>query len=211
MKDNLIVTIGRQFGSGGREIGQKVAQLLNLKYYDRELILEASKISGLCTEHFERADEKAPNRFINALSMGWISGASGIPSTGGLTDEVIFKVQSDVIRNIAETQSAVIVGRCADYILREYPHCCNIFIHAPLQDRIQRIIDRNKDKVSARQAEEIALKRNKIRATYYNFYTDKTWGDAASYDLCIDSSLLGCEATARLIASFVEQRFAGRK
>ncbi len=211
MKNNIIITIGRQFGSGGREIGQILAQLLNIKYYDRELILEASKASGLCPEHFEKADEKAPNRFINALSMGWISGASSIPSIGGLSDEAIFKVQSDVIRNIANTQSAVIVGRCADYILREYPSCCNIFIHAPLKSCVQRIIDRNKGKVSPHQAEEIAIKRNKIRAAYYNFYTDKTWGNAASYDLCIDSSLLGCQGTAQLIASFIEQRYAEQK
>lgn len=98
MNQNLIITIGRQFGSGGREIGKMLAELLDIKYYDKELIYEASKASGLCAEHFERADEKAPNRFINAVSMGWVAGINGIPAVGGLSEETIFKLQSDVIR-----------------------------------------------------------------------------------------------------------------
>ena len=117
MNNNLIITIGRQFGSGGREVGKIVAELLGINYYDKELILEASKASGLCAECFERVDEKAPNRFFNALSMGWLSGASGMPADGW-SDDMIFRVQADVIRDIAEKHSAVIVGRCADYILR---------------------------------------------------------------------------------------------
>ncbi len=210
MNDNLIITIGRQFGSGGREIGQMLAQRFNLKYFDKELIYEASKASGLCAEHFERADEKVPNRFINAISMGWMTGSNGIPSMGGFCDEMIFKVQSDVIRNIADTQPAVIVGRCADYILRDYPNCINIFIQAPLKDCVQRIIDRNPG-MTKKEAEELTRKRNKMRSTYYNFYTDKVWGDAASYDLCINSGVLGSAGTAELIAAFVERKLTQKR
>lgn len=204
MKDNLIITIGRQFGSGGREIGKHLAEMLNLNYYDKELILEASKASGLCTECFERVDEKAPNRFFNALSKGWLSGASGMPS-GGWSDEMIFKVQSDVIRDIADKHNAVIVGRCADYILRDYKGCVSVFIHAKEEDCVRRIIARNSG-MGESEARDLAQKRNKIRAAYYNFYTDKVWGDGATYDMCINSSAIGTKAAAQLIAEFVRQR-----
>ncbi len=204
MNNNLIITIGRQFGSGGREIGRKVAELLGINYYDKELILEASKASGLCTECFERVDEKAPNRFLNALSKGWLSGASGMPASGW-SDEMIFKVQSDVIRDIAEKHSAVIVGRCADYILRDHPGCVSVFIHATEDDCVRRIIARNNG-VSESEARTLAQRRNKLRAAYYNFYTDKVWGDGASYNLCINSSAIGAQATAEFIVEFVKRK-----
>lgn len=207
MKNNLIITIGRQFGSGGREIGKILAEMLDLKYYDKELILEASKASGLCAEHFERSDEKAPNRFLNALSKGWMSGASGIPTSGGWSDEMIFKVQSDVIRDIADRESAVIVGRCADYILRDYPGCVSVFIHANIDDCVQRIVSRNCG-ISEHEARELAQKRNKLRTAYYNFYTDKVWGDGASYDMCINSSAIGTQCAAELIAAFAKKKLA---
>lgn len=207
MSHNLVITIGRQFGSGGREIGKMLAELLDIKYYDKELIYEASKASGLCAEHFERADEKAPNRFINAVSMGWMAGINGIPAIGGLSEETIFKLQSDVIRKIAEAHPAVFVGRCADYILRNNPNCFSVFIHAPMHDCIQRIVSRNTG-VTEKEAEELATKRNKVRAAYYNFYTDKTWGDGASYDMCINSSILGCQKTAEWIAAFIKEKMS---
>ena len=205
MKPNLIITIGRQFGSGGREVGKILAEKLQLKYYDKELILEASKASGLCPECFEKSDEKAPNRFLNALSKGWLSGASGIPSNGLWSDEMVFKIQSDVIREIAEKESAVIVGRCADYILREHPGCVSVFIHANETDCARRIMARNSG-VNQIDARTLAQKRNKIRASYYNFYTDKVWGDGASYDLCINSSALSAQAVAELIVDFARRK-----
>ena len=204
MNNNLIITIGRQFGSGGREVGKIVAELLGINYYDKELILEASKASGLCTECFEKADEKAPNRFLNAFSMGWINSASGMPS-GGWSDDMIFQVQSDVIRDIAEKHSAVIVGRCADYILRDHPGCVSVFIHANESDCARRIMERN-DGIGHIEARTLAQKRNKIRASYYNFYTDKVWGDGASYDLCINSSALSAQAVAELIVDFAKRK-----
>lgn len=205
MKTNLIITIGRQFGSGGREIGKLLAEMLDLKYYDKELILEASKASGLCAEHFERSDEKAPNRFLNALSKGWMSGASGMPSMGGWSDEMVFKVQADVIRDIAERESAVIVGRCADYILRDHPGCVSAFIHADIEDCVRRIVSRNCG-VTEHEARELTAKRNKLRTAYYNFYTDKQWGDGASYDICVNSSAIGTQAAAELIATFAKMK-----
>ena len=180
MNDNLIITIGRQFGSGGREIGKRLADLFGIAYYDKELINEASKSSGLSTEYFEKADERAPSALLNSFSINWLTGAGGIWGDGGLSNEYIFKFQSDVIRHLAETQSCVIVGRCADYILRQYPRCYNVFIHAE--------------------------KNNKLRASYYNFYTDKGWGVASSYDLSIDSSILGSEETAIFIRDFIQKK-----
>lgn len=205
MSNNLIITIGRQFGSGGREIGKVLANLIGAKYYDRELILEASKASGLCAECFDRADEKAPNRFLNALSKGWLSAASGMPTSGSYSDEMIFKVQSDVIRNIAEKESAVIVGRCADYILRDYPGCISVFLHATPQACIERIVSRNEG-IGEQEARELAEKRNKVRSAYYNFYTDKEWGGGASYDLCIDTSDIEAQAVAEIIIEYVKRR-----
>ena len=143
MNNNLIITIGRQFGSGGREIGKLLSELFGISYYDKELINEASKSSGLSTEYFEKADERAPSALLNSFSINWLTGAGGIWGDGGLSNEYIFKFQSDVIRHLAETQSCVIVGRCADYILRHYPRCYNIFIHAPLEDRVTRILNRS--------------------------------------------------------------------
>lgn len=204
MKDNLIITIGRQFGSGGREIGKILAEMLNLKYYDKELILEASKASGLCPECFEKVDEKAPNRFLNALSKGWMSGASGIPAVNEWSDEMIFKVQSDVIRDIATKHSAVIVGRCADYILRDHPGCISVFVHANTDDCVRRIVERNEG-VKENEARDLTQKRNKIRAAYYNFYTDKVWGDGASYDLCINTSKISTKEAAEIIADFARR------
>lgn len=205
MNNNLIITIGRQFGSGGREIGRLLAEKLQIAYYDKELIFEASKASGLCPECFENVDEKAPNRFLNALSKGWLSGVSGIPNPNEWSEERIFKVQSDVVRAIAGKHSAVIVGRCADYILRDYPSCISVFIHATIDDCVRRIVLRNEG-VSEDEAREYTLKQNKRRASYYNFYTDKEWGDAASYDLCINSSIIGTQEAAEFIAAFARKR-----
>ena len=205
MNNNLIITIGRQFGSGGREIGKLLSELFGISYYDKELINEASKSSGLSTEYFEKADERAPSALLNSFSINWLTGAGGIWGDGGLSNEYIFKFQSDVIRHLAETQSCVIVGRCADYILRHYPRCYNIFIHAPLEDRVTRILNRSQG-LTRKEAIELAEKKNKLRAAYYNFYTDKTWGDAASYDLSIDSSKLTSQQVCKIIIDYVNMR-----
>jgi hypothetical protein len=181
------------------------ADLFGIAYYDKELINEASKSSGLSTEYFEKADERAPSALLNSFSINWLTGAGGIWGDGGLSNEYIFKFQSDVIRHLAETQSCVIVGRCADYILRQYPRCYNVFIHAPLEDRIERIISRSQG-MTRKEAIELAEKKNKLRASYYNFYTDKGWGVASSYDLSIDSSILGSEETAIFIRDFIQKK-----
>lgn len=194
MKNNLIVTIGRQYGSGGREVAQQLAKLLNIGYYDRRLITEASKMSGICKEILEREDEKQPRGLSHAMTFNW-----GI--NRGLSPENIFKIQSDAIKGIAEKESAVIVGRSADYVLRNNPLCFNIFIIAPEEERIKRIMGRAK--ATEKDAVEMMHKTDRTRASYYNFYTDRDWGATESYHLTIDSSLMGIEKTAELLEEFV--------
>ena len=197
MEKKFVITVGRQFGSGGRVIGRKLAEMLGIGYYDKELMQEAARESGLCCEFFDKVDERAPSTFMHALSMGF--GYDGI-----LSNENIFRFQSETIRKLAERESCVIVGRCADYILRENPRCLNVFLHAPTEVRVATVMERGS--LSKRQAVELIAKTDKSRAAYYDFYTNKKWGDAASYHCSIDTSLLGMEETALFIRTLVEKK-----
>ncbi len=201
MDDNFIITIGRQFGSGGRVIGKELAQRFGYDYFDKELINEAAKHSGLAKGCFEEKDEKEMFSIPAIFSANWLSMGSGAGMEGALTNEHIFKYQSDVIEMLSRKGRCVIVGRCADYILRHYPHCINIFIHAPMEERVKRIMAR--DRIGEKDAIALAQRRDKQRASYYNFYTDKQWGDSSSYHLSIDSSVLGTNETIELICQFV--------
>ena len=196
MKHNLVITIGRQFGSGGRDIGKRLADMFGISYYDKELIIEAAKMSGLSSEIFERKDEKTPGslRFAFAREFG---------ISAGFSSESLFQIQSDTIRKIASKESCVIVGRCADYVLRDNPRCVNVFINAPIEQRIRNVKERDAS-IDCKNIVELLEKMDKNRSAYYNFYTDKRWGYSNSYHLTVDSSLLGQEGTAELIKSFIE-------
>lgn len=205
-KSNFVITIGRQYGSGGREIGRLVADALGIKYYDKELLTEAAKASGVKPEIFEAADERSPSFFSNiwSFNLGFNS-CSYLIGNSPVSDEKIYAAQSNVMKNLARQSSCVIVGRSADYVLREHPALISVFIHSSIEQRIIRIMNRtNID--SAEKAREIAAKKDKLRASYYNFYTDKTWGAASSYDLSIDSSKLSNDAISRLIVNYVKAR-----
>ena len=201
----VIITIGRQFGSGGRVIGHKLAERLGIAYYDKELITLASKESGICGEFFEKADEKASNSLLKAFTMGFSLNSTIFQNNDYLSNESLFQIQSDVIRKVAAEKSCILVGRCADYILRDNKDCLSVFISASLEDRIRRAMEYN-DKLKASDAEEFLRKADKSRASYYNYYTDKTWGAADSYDLCINSSYLGIDKTIDYILSFLHAR-----
>lgn len=206
-KNNYVITIGRQFGSGGRELGKLIAQKLGITYYDKELLIEAAKKAGVSPEFFERNDEKAP-RFLSGLlsfTMGYNPYSLYSGSTS-ISDDSIYTAQSDFIHHAAEQGPCVIVGRSADYVLRDHPRCANIFVHAPVDTCVDRIMRRG-DKTTREQARAMAEKTNKLRANYYNFYTDKTWGDARSYDLTIDSSLMPMEDVADMVIEYVKRRF----
>lgn len=194
---NIVITIGREFGSGGRQIGKQLAELLGFGYYDKELIEEASKQSGVCREFLEEADEKAPGFFDYAL-LGTF-GAENVLSSGNF-----YVLQSKVIQRVAKKESCVIVGRSADYILRNHPNCINIFIYAP-EDFRKKNVHRRMN-ISLKDAEELIQKKDKCRSKFYNFYTDKVWGKADSYHLSIDSSMLGLEESANFLKDFVERR-----
>ena len=195
MDNKFIVNIGRQLGSGGREIGEKLAARLGIDFYDKELINLASEESGLCREFFEKADEKA--------SQGIIGGLFGMRFPF-ISNDALFKVQSDVIRKLASEKSCLFVGRCADYILRDNPRCVNIFISASREDRIARLCRLHS--ISESAAEEKMNKADKRRAEYYNYYSYKTWGAAATYHLCVDSSVLGIDETVGYIEEFVRKK-----
>ena len=201
-----MINIGRQLGSGGKEIGEKLAARLGIDFYDKELIKLASEESGLCKEFFERADEKASQGIIGGLfgmRFPFIS-EGAIPSNNCLSNDALFKVQSDVIRRLATEKSCVFVGRCADYILREHPRCVNVFISASKEVRLARICQLYR--VDEEKAEEMMEKADKRRSEYYNYYSYKTWGAAATYHLCIDSSVLGVDETVRFIEEFVVKK-----
>lgn len=203
---NYVVTLGRQFGCGAREIGQLVAKMLNIEYYDKELLLEAAKSSGVAPAIFEASDERTPKLFSSlwSFNMGYYSGAlfaGGQP----VEEDNVYQAQSQVMVELAHKGPCLIVGRSADYILRNEVQVISIFLHSSLEDRIKRIIKRG-DCKTKKEAKEMAIKQNKLRANYYDFYTDKHWGVSESYDLSIDCSKLGPEETAKFIVDYVKTR-----
>ena len=203
---NFVIAIGRQFGSGGREIGRLVAQRLGIAYYDKELLTEAAKSSGMNCDFFEAADERSPKFFTSLMSFsnGYHCGSFLVGNTP-ISNDNIYRQQSEVIQALAQRSSCVIMGRTADYILRDNPNTSSVFIHSSIEQRVARIMERDHCKTEA-EARSLAEKKNKVRAEYYNFYTEKRWGEAQSYDLSIDSSKLSTEATADIIVQYVKMR-----
>ncbi|MGM9868026.1 MAG: AAA family ATPase [Sodaliphilus sp.] len=203
--DKYAIVIGRQFGCGGREIGKMVAKMLGIAYYDSELIIETAKQSGVAKEFFEAKDEKSPSFFrgMFSLTFGYNTGAYLMTNTP-LNEDNVYLAQSEVITQIAERGACVIVGRTADYILRNRCKVISVFLHASMEDRVKRIMARG-DCKTEKEALVCAEKANKMRANYYNFYTDKKWGEADTYDLCINASVLGDENTAQTIVDYVKK------
>lgn len=200
------ITIGRQFGSGGRELGKKLAERLGIDYYDKELLVESAKLAGVNPEFFEKKDERFPT-FLNGLfsfSMGF-SPMAYYTGASSISDDGLYKALSDFLLSTIEKKSFVVVGRSADYILRRHPRCINIFVHAPIEKCVDRITRRS-DSPDRDKARVLAEKTNRLRAEYYNFYTDKTWGDAATYHLTIDSSTLPMDDIADIVIGYVKKK-----
>lgn len=207
----MVIAIGRQFGSGGREIGLRLAKKLGIGYYDKELLLEAAKRAGVAPEFFEERDEKFPSVLSGVFTFAlgctphcYYTGASAI------SDDGLYQSIGDFLHQRAEQESFVVVGRSADYILRNRHDLVSVFVHAPMDECVKRILAReaelgNRD-VTPKSARQLAEKTNKLRAEYYNFYTDHTWGDAATYDMTINSALLPMDDIVDLIADFVAKK-----
>ena len=202
MSDNRIVVIGRQFGSGGREIAKKLAAKMDVKCYDDELLTVAAKNSGLCDAWFEQNDEKPNKSFLYSLVMG--SYSMPAPGLNNAEHPLSFQVhlaQQNAIREIADREPCVIVGRCADYALREYRKMTSIFIFADLEDRVKRVMEGSQ--VNEKEARELISKNDKSRASYYNYYSEGKWGDAKNYDLCVNVSRLGIDKTVDMIEQYI--------
>lgn len=202
--NNLIINVGRQLGSGGHDIGKLLAKDFGCKFYDKEILNLAAKESGFSERFFEQNDEQ--KGFLKSLfniQMPYISD-SGFYNNS-FSQEGLFKFQSDAIRKAADEGPCVFVGRCADYVLRDYPRVVNIFITANLDQRIENV--RQRHLCDRETAAKIIENQEQDRANFYNFFTDKKWGQAKSYDLCINSSLLGIEGTVQFVKAFIKQRF----
>lgn len=206
MEQNIIITIGRQFGSGGREVGQKLAKALGINYYDKEILSVAARESGLCEDVFEKADEQTASGLSYALTTGYSYMGMYMPYTDFLSNDGLFQLQSDAIRKLAEKESFILVGRCADYILREHPGMVSIFIHNTKENRVQRILEYRNHEIGVEEAKELMVKTDKSRAAYYNYYTNKTWGAACSYNFSMDVSVLGVDETVAFIKELIERK-----
>ena len=209
---NTIITIGRQFGSGGREIGEMVADHFGIKCYDKELLSRAAKESGFCEEMIQNHDERPTNSFLYNLVMDTYSfGYNSSSFVDMPISHKVFLAQFDTIKKIAEEGPCVIVGRCADYALSDYDNVLNIFIHADEEFKVQRIKERFDDINTDDKARDMMNKKDKQRQSYYNYYSSKKWGRADSYDLSINSSILGVEGTVKFIIQYIEDFEQSRK
>lgn len=202
--ENLIISIGRQFGSGGRVIGKALAERLHIDYYDKELLLLAAKESGIAPEFFEHTDEKSADTFEYATDLFGAITSGNFLRGGILSGDTIFKIQADTIKKLASEKSCVIVGRCSDYILRDNPNCVSIFLHSSEDERAERVSKRLN--ISIEEAISKMHNEDKKRANYYNFYSNKIWGDSQTYNLSIDVSKLGVEKTIDFILHYLEMR-----
>ncbi len=195
-----IITIGRQFGSGGKEIGIRVARELGIPFYDKELMKEAAKQSGLSEKILESFDER-PKSLLYSIAMD--SYIFSLPGTGAgdSLEQQVYLATFDTIRRLADNGPCVIIGRCADYALNENPNLLRLFIYAPIADRVKRVAERQN--LSPEKAKTLIRKTDRRRASYYEYYTSRGWGEVDTYDFCLNSSSLGLGGTVELIRSMV--------
>lgn len=208
---NFVIVIGRQCGSGGRELGKALASRLGIPYYDRTLLSEASRELGMRHELFERNDERRPSKLKSIL--GACYGSFNECYTGEcFCDDDILRLQGSVIRRLMEKGPCVIVGRGADYVGRDLPNLLSIFLHAPIADRVRRVRSRECcSDISDSEIADLLMRKDRDRAEYYNYYTGRNWGDADNYHLCIDSSKAGIPAIVGLVCGYLEAQKAERK
>lgn len=204
--NRFVITIGRRMGSGGSALGRMLAERLGIAFYDKKLLFDAAKRAGLSPEIFERKDERRPNFMQGLLSFDRGVSPLAAFTSSSFGDDAIYKAQCDFIHELARKESCVIVGRTADYVLRDTPNVVNVFVHADLDDCARRIADRETS-LTVEQARRVSEKTNKLRSNFYNFYTDKRWGDSGSYDMTFNSSTMPLEDIADIIIGYVNNRF----
>ena len=201
MTTKTIITLGRQFGSGGRAVGKKLAEDLGIPYYDKEILSRAAKESGICESLFENHDEKPTSSFLYSLVMDTYSAGYAAMGMEMPMSQKVFLAQFDAIKKIAAEGPCVIVGRCADYALEDLDNVVSVFVHAPLEKRIARVAEY--EKLDNAAAKKMVLQNDKKRASYFNYYSNKKWGDGATYDLCVNTGKVGIYGAAEIIKNYV--------
>ena len=197
-----IITIGRQFGSGGKEVGIRVAKELGIPFYDKELLRAAAEKSGLCEKIFENFDER-PKSLLYSIAMDSYMFSLPGAGTSDSLEQQVYLATFDTIRHIAEQGPCVIIGRCADYALHDMKNCLHFFIYADEETKIKRLVKKYPD-LNESKARDMMVKKDKQRQSYYNYYSSKKWGRADSYDFCLNSSILGIDGTVKLITQIIE-------
>ncbi len=202
---NYVITIGRELGSGGKAIGEIIAKELGVSLYDSHLINMAAKESGLAPKLFKDADKHSEKGFFSTMMRGITSPFAAMENfyENSISNSKLFEVQAKIIREKADTENCIIVGRCADYLLREHPRRISIFVRADFDDRVKFVSDRNI--ISREKAKELIEKTDDQRSEYHDFYSETNWGDSRAYDLCINSSLLGIEGTAEFLLDYIKR------
>ena len=203
MSSKRFVTITRQYGSGGHDIGKALAKALGIGFYDKELISLAARESGIAPEVFEKADERPANSLLYSLSVGLYNYGNGLssPMDDLPVNDKLYILQHKIIKEKAESESFVIVGRCADYILKDYPGVVKVFIYADIESRIRRAISRHD--IEPARAKQAIIKTDKNRANYYSFYSGQKWGQVENYDFCINTTKLDVDQAVKLITDYI--------
>ena len=207
MENNIVITIARQYGSGGKTIGKMLAERMQVPFYDKELMRLASDESGINETLFAGADEKVKNSLLHSIVKNVYSGELLTPDSDDFTSsDNLFNYQAKIIRELANRESCVIIGRCADYVLKEYDNVLSVFVHAPHDFCM--VLAAKKHSISERELEKLIAKTDRQRAGYYKYHTGSDWTDARNYDLCLDSSKLGFERCVEEILAYIKVRFA---
>ena len=197
---HTVITIGRSYGSGGHEVGARIAAKLGIAFYDKRLLELAAEKTGYCEDFIKHNDEKTPGVFARSMTF-----ARGSTYAHPSSEDTVFVHQSQIIKELAEKESCVIVGRCADFVLRERADTVNLFIYASLEDRVQRKLALSNGEKSEAQIKKEIISADKQREKYYNFYTAARWGDSRNYNLCIDTSLVGVDGAVDLVLEFISK------
>lgn len=201
--NNFVITIARGYGSGGKTIGKMLAKELGVDFYDRELLRMASDESGINERLFAKADEKVKSTLLYKIASKVYQGELIPPDSDDfVSNKNLFNYQAKVIKGLADTQSCIVVGRCADFVLKDYKNTIKIFVHAPMNFCISNVVDLYS--LSEKDAEKRILSTDKSRGEYYKYYTGKSWDNAKNYDLCLNSEELGFEKCVELVKAYLD-------